>query len=339
MTAVLILAAAVGLAVPARTMAATTPAPASSGLFTYSDPQIDESSGIAASSFDDTFYTHNDSGDSARFFRVDARGDTVSVYTLRGATNVDWEDMATGTDSAGNPVLFFGDIGDNDHIRKEIAVYEVPEPRGPSADVVWTRYRFSYPDGAHDAEALLVNPRSHRIYIATKELLNNGRLYEAPATLSKTTVNVLTPVGAVPPLTTSADFAPDGSRVVLLTYLGAFWADDVGAVWHRFDVPLPRQAEAISYTHDGSSVLIGGEGAHSVVYRAAAATAEVESSQSPQPSLSTTPTFVPSSSAPSATSTPGAHRSSGPPAGAVILVLVVAVAVAGVLIVRRRRNP
>src|SRR5690348_8892731 len=158
-------ALAVGaLAVPAGAALAASGAPGPSAsalfsLFSYADPQITESSGIAASSFDDTFYTHNDSGDSARFFRVDAHGNTVAVYTLRGATNVDWEDMATGTDAAGHRVLYFGDIGDNDRKRSEIAVYQVPEPRGASSDVTWVRYRFAYPDGSHDAEALLVNPR------------------------------------------------------------------------------------------------------------------------------------------------------------------------------------
>jgi hypothetical protein len=317
-------------------------------IFSFSDPQIDESSGIAASSFDDTFYTFNDSGDSARFFRVDAQGKTVAVYTLRGATNVDWEDMAAGADEAGNPVLYFGDTGDNDRVRKEIDVYEVPEPRGPSADVTWTRYRFAYPDGPHDAEALLVDPTSHRIYIATKELLSNGKIYEVPSTLSRTAVNVLTPVGSDPPLTTSADFAPDGSRVVLLTYLGAFWADDVGAAWHRFDVPLPRQAEAIAYTRDGSSVLVGGEGAHGSVYRAPAPTAvpAVKApSQSAPPSAahsaahSAAPPSNPSTASPSPLQAAAdSGRSAGPPIGVVILIPVAAVVVAGLLIVRRRRN-
>jgi hypothetical protein len=316
-------------------LAATSapPPPPSSGLFTYRDPQINESSGLAASSFDDTFYTHNDSGDFARFFRVDARGDTVAVYTLVGATNVDWEDMATGV-VAGKPVLYFGDTGDNNRDRKEIAVYQVPEPRGPSADVTWTKYRFAYPDGAHDAEALLVDPRSHRIYIATKELLSNGRLYAAPPVPSTTAVNVLSPAGSVPPLTTAGDFAPDGSRVVVLTYIGAFWADDVGAAWHRFDVPLPRQAEAIAYTRDGASVLVGGEGVHSAVYRAPAperTPAEVVSS----PSASR---VGPATTSPSARV---ADREAGPSEVALVLIAVAivgGVSAAGILVVRARRN-
>lgn len=325
---------------PGRASVAATAA-ASSELFTYADPQIDESSGIAASSFDETFYTHNDSGDSARFFRVDAHGNTVAVYTLRGAHNVDWEDMATGTDAAGKPVLYFGDIGDNDHVRKEIAVYVVPEPHGPSSDVTWTRYRFSYPDGAHDAEALLVNPHSRRIYIATKEFLNDGTLFAAPATLTTTGLNVLTAVGSVPPLTTSGDFAPDGTRVVLLTYATAFWADDVGGAWHRFKVPLPHQAEAIAYTRDGSSVLIGGEAAHSIVYRAAAPTR--------QPTVPTAPSNVPPSqsavpepaSPSAAASSPQAQaRKSGArtPTVAIVFIAVGVPVLVAIFAVRRRRR-
>jgi hypothetical protein len=326
----------VALVVPA---AAATPSPASSALFSFSDPRIDESSGIVASSFDGTFYTFNDSGDSARFFRVDDHGNTVAVYTLRGATNVDWEDMASGTDSAGDRVLYFADTGDNDRTRKEIAVYMVPEPRGPSTDVTWTRYRFAYPDGAHDAEALLVDPRSHRIYVATKELLTNGKIYEAPATLSKTGINMLTPVGSDPPLTTSTDFAPDGSRVVLLTYLGAFWADDVGATWHRFDVPLPPQAEAIAYTRDGSSVLVGGEGAHATIYQASAPSADPATAPPAAPSSATASAPAP---APATTAT-GSAASSGLPIGVLIAVAVVVgvgvvAVVAGVLISQSRRR-
>jgi len=316
-------------------VSAASPGPTSSALFRLSDPQIDESSGIAASSFDDTFYTFNDSGDSARFFRVDDHGNTAAIYTLRGAKNIDWEDMATGTDQGGKPVLYFGDIGDNDRVRKEIAVYRVPEPHGPSAEVPWAKYRFAYPDGPHDAEALLVDPRSHRIYIATKELLGAGTLYEAPSALSAVNVNMLAPVGSDPPLTTSADFAPDGSRVVLLTYLGAYWADDVGAAWHRFDVPLPSQAEAIAYVRDGSAVLVGGEGAHATVYRAPATT------ESLAPAASTaSPNVGPSAAAhsprPSQALTTG--RSSGLPIGVIILIAVGAVVVAALLVVRGRRT-
>jgi hypothetical protein len=63
-------------------------------LFKFADSQIDESSGLGTSSYGDGIvYTHNDSGDTARFFAVNSSGATVAIYTLKGATAHDWEDM------------------------------------------------------------------------------------------------------------------------------------------------------------------------------------------------------------------------------------------------------
>jgi hypothetical protein len=268
-------------------------------LFTFADSRITESSGLGTSSYGDGIvYTHNDSGDTARFFAVNSSGATVGVYTMQGATADDWEDMATGTDSAGRPVLYFGDIGDNASKRTEIDVYQVPEPRGPSANVPWVRYRFHYPDGPHNAETLMVDPHTHRLYIASKVTLAEGTLYEAPATLSTTDINVLEVVrSGMPLLTTAGDISPDGKLMVLLTYFGAYWAVGVNGTLHAFPVPEQRQNEGIAFTRDGRSVIVDSEGAHSAVYQVAvpaAASAAVSS----QPALSmpvTSPAPAPSS--------------------------------------------
>jgi hypothetical protein len=309
-------------------------------LFRFADPRIDESSGIAMSSYAaGIYYTHNDSGDSARFFAVNSSGATLAVYTLPGATNVDWEDMAAGTDATGKPVLYFADIGDNQHTRKEIDVYQVAEPHGPSADLTWVRYRFRYPDGPHDAETLLVDPRSHHFFFATKELLRNGELYAAPAALSTTDVNVLTPLRSVPPLTTSGDFSPDGRRVVLLTYLRAYWAADIGAPWHGFGVPLQQQDEAIAFTRDGSSVLVGSEGVHSAVYAVPFPTTGSAQASSPAAKPATAPAAAtPHQASPSTLSTavPTDRHSDRWWWAAVAAAAVVLAGVAGFL--RRRRS-
>jgi hypothetical protein len=242
-------------------------------LFHYADSQIDESSGLAASSYGDGIvYTFNDSGDTARFFAVNPSGATVAIYTLRGATNHDWEDMDAGTDASGKPVLYFGDIGDNASKRTEIDVYQVPEPRGPSADVPWIRYRFKYPDGSHNAETLMVDPHTHRIFIASKAGLGQGEglLYEAPAVLSTTAINTLAivePPRAIPNLTTSGDISPDGKLMVLLTYFGAYWAVGVNGTLHAFPVTEQQQDEGIAFTRDGKSILIDSEGQHTAVYQ------------------------------------------------------------------------
>ncbi len=240
-------------------------------LFKFADPQIDESSGLGTSSYGDGIvYTHNDSGDTARFFAVNSRGATAAIYTLKGATAHDWEDMETGTDASGKPVLYFGDIGDNAAKRTEIDVYQVPEPRGPSANVPWIRYRFAYPDGPHNAETLMVDPHTHRMFIASKAAIGDGLLYEAPAVLSTTAINklaVVVPQRTVPMLTTSGDISPDGKLMVLLTYFGAYWSAGVNGELHEFPITEQRQDEAIAFTRDGKSIIVGSEGVHSAVYR------------------------------------------------------------------------
>ena len=266
-------AALTAVVVAALCLAGGAYAADSTQLFKFADAQIDESSGLGTSSYGDGIvYTHNDSGDTARFFAVNSSGATVAIYTLKGATAHDWEDMETGTDASGKPVLYFGDIGDNSVKRTEIDVYQVPEPRGPSANVPWIRYRFAYPDGPHNAETLMVDPHTHRIFIASKAAIGDGLLYEAPAVLSTTAINtlaVVVPQRTVPMLTTSGDISPDGKLMVLLTYFAAYWSLGVNGELHEFPVTEQRQDEAIAFTRDGKSVLVGSEGVHSAVYRIA----------------------------------------------------------------------
>src|SRR5687768_666059 len=71
-------------------------------LCRFADDRITESSGAVTSSVSDGwFFTHNDSGDEARFFVVDRRCRTLATHTMPGVDSNDWEDMARGPDEAG----------------------------------------------------------------------------------------------------------------------------------------------------------------------------------------------------------------------------------------------
>lgn len=180
-------------------------------LFRFKETRIVESSGLArATNFHRILYTHNDSGDSARFFAVNWTGHTRAVYRLRGATAHDWEDMANGP----NSTLWLGDIGDNHSVRDYITVYRVKEPtKLVSRAIRWTGFNLCYPGGkAHNAEALLVRPRSGRVYVVTKQSSGAG-VYRAPKQLSASHCNSLTRVADAPAIITAGDFAPDGSRL------------------------------------------------------------------------------------------------------------------------------
>src|SRR5207247_1030146 len=97
-------------------------------------------------------------------------GVLLAEFDLGGATNVDWEDIAVGPCSSGTCV-FLGDTGDNDMNRTQYAVYRVAEPdpaAGAKQMVPSTRLPFVYPDGPHNAEALLVHPTTGDVYVVTK---------------------------------------------------------------------------------------------------------------------------------------------------------------------------
>ena len=232
------------------------------------DPRIYESSGLALSRrHQAVVWTHNDSGDEARLFAVGSEGRTLATLTLAGVEARDWEALAAGRDDRGRPALFVGDIGDNQGVWPDVSVYRVAEPAQlRDATVPAVRYRLRYADGSHNAEALLVDPRSNRLYVATKQEAGGG-LYRAPSRLRTDQINVLHRVASVPPVITDGAFAPDGRLFVLRDYQGAYVYRAPGRRVGSFELPLQFQGESITVTADGRSVLAGSEGPESEVWR------------------------------------------------------------------------
>ncbi|HET9558776.1 MAG TPA: hypothetical protein VFS70_16690 [Actinomycetota bacterium] len=232
------------------------------------DQRILESSGLALSRrHEAVLWTHNDSGGGPRLYAVGSDGRTLATLTLGGAAARDWEGMATGRDDRGRPALFVGDIGDNNGVWPEVAVYRVAEPAElRDATVPAARYRLRYADGPHDAEALLVDPRSNRLYVATKEVAGGG-LYRAPARLRTGQVNLLRRVARVPPVVTDGAWLPDGRGFVLRDYQDAYVYAAPGRRVGAFELPLQQQGESLTASADGRSVLAGSEGVASEVWR------------------------------------------------------------------------
>lgn len=284
--------------------------------FRFADPRITESSGLATSSRGGIVYTHNDSGDQARFFAVGPDGRTRTVYRLPGVQARDWEDMARGPDEQGRSSLWLGDIGDNNAQRERgLLVHRVREPEPTQRERVTTEpptsFRLRYDDGPGDAEALLVHPRTGRLYVVTKPLAGPAKVYAAPARLDPDGPNALALVAqvALRPtgtpggpgigslaqlLVTAGDISPDGSRVALRTYTDLYeWrieGDDVAGAFagEPAVTPLPetRQGEGLAYTADGDAVLVSSEGAGAPVHRLTRPAAR------PQPAGGTRPTPV-----------------------------------------------
>ena len=232
------------------------------------DPRIVESSGLALSRrHPGVVWTHNDSGDQARLFAVGPDGRTRAVLTLAGVEARDWEAVAAGRDDRDRPALFAGDIGDNNGVWPEVAVYRVTEPAVlRDATVPAVRYRLRYADGPHDAEALLIDPRSNRLYVATKAQIGGG-LYQAPSHLDPTGINVLHHIARVPPVVTDGAFLPSGRGFVLRDYQQAHVYTGPGRRVGSLDLPLQFQGESLTVSADGRSLLVGSEGPGSELWR------------------------------------------------------------------------
>ena len=261
-----------GIAVAAFSLVAALPsfaAASGSGQSierTLRDPAIVESSGLARSGYSDTrLWTHNDSGGGTTIFAVAASGRTKARFELSGASHSDWEGMASAK-KRGTSYLYVGDIGDNGSKRSNIYVHRVREPkpgaRGRSLHPV--TYAFKYPDGAHNAETLMVKPGSLRIYIVTKGKKQPGAIYAAPKSLSTKHVNHLHKVRAAPAGMADGVFL-NRTRFVLRGYEGGWLYKKMRATPIRF--PLPMKGESITTAWRSHHVLIGSEGKYSKIWR------------------------------------------------------------------------
>jgi hypothetical protein len=232
-------------------MAAPAGAPSSVDL-TFQDPAIVESSGLVVR--DGLFLTTNDSGDGGRVFVVDRSGETV------GSTS--WSDEPRDVEALapGEPgFVWVGDIGDNSHARDSIEVLRVPYGR-EFQEVEPASYTLVYPDGPRDAESLLAEPRTGRLFVISKDIFG-GTLYAAPRELSETEPNRLKAVADSVGFATDASFFPDGEHYIVRDYLSATvftfpGHEEVGS----FRLPKQRQGEGIAVDeNDGVHVSTEGQ--------------------------------------------------------------------------------
>lgn len=238
-------------------------------------------------------FTHNDSGDSPRFFAVDGHGRTRTTFDVARAEANDWEDMARGRGRDGKPALYIGDIGDNARsvgTRSHVVVYEVAEPRVDARARRTVRagaaYRLRYADGPRNAETLLVDPASGRIAVVTKNEDGRSGVYLAPADPSPTEVSVMERVATIALgevgsaagfglqlLATGGAVSADGKYVVVRSYFEALeWPledFDLAGAFAKEPVRVPLapagQGEAIAYS--GTSLITTSEGLRAPVYR------------------------------------------------------------------------
>ncbi|WP_245900781.1 hypothetical protein [Prauserella shujinwangii] len=255
--AVVVLAGSLG-----GTPAALAEVPAPEPVCTVGDERLAELSGLVTTG--DGWYAVNDGGSRLEVFAL-GRDCAVRDVLTDPTDPYDVEDLAL----AGDGTLWLGDTGDNDRDRDTVALHAF-DPGGGSV-----LYRLTYPDGPHDAEALLLDPAGTP-YVITKNMLGDSGVYRPARELSSPGPTPLERVGTLrltatdtpggplggagSVLVTGAATMPDGSVVAVRTYTDAYLypvpdGDVVAALRQQpVRVPLPHepQGEAIAFERDGT---------------------------------------------------------------------------------------
>lgn len=221
-------------------------------------PMVAEVSGIADSKSNQGFlWAHEDSGNPPNLILISHEGYVTKTIPLKGATNRDWEDMALAGDQ-----LYIADIGDNNLVFKEYFIYQFTEPVSSVNTIEnFKTITFKYPDGSHDAEALLVDPVKKDIYIITKKD-NPSRIFKLSYPQSFTGLNTAEDVGGLSNSgIVSAAHSADGKNMMVKTYTGLRLyqrkgTDDIPTTlagnFTNLDYQLEPQGEAVAFAADNS---------------------------------------------------------------------------------------
>jgi hypothetical protein len=248
------------------------------------DPALNAVSGIAASWRNvGMLYVHNDR-DRPELAAVTEMGALAGRFTLTGAAVRDVEDIAVGRCPAGTCV-HLADLGNNIAERPDFQILRVPEP-ALTAGMVATatlpaeRLVFTYPDGPHNAESLMVDPGSGALYVITKVAAGaRSAVYKLPAFgaggAATKVADLPVPAPGDQPAT-AADAHPCGAGFLLRTNntayefripMGAPFEDAFKVAPMKVPVGVEAQSEGITYSRDGRGYYTTSEGARPPINR------------------------------------------------------------------------
>lgn len=219
---------------------------------------LNEASGICVSLKNKGYlWAHNDGGSRPYLYLIDKKtAQLKATFNIKNLPSGDFEDIAIGGGPvAGKSYIYFADIGDNSQNRAQVVVYRVEEPelsgieRGVTElSTPFDKFIFTYPDGARDAETIMLNPDTKDLYIVSKRQLHNI-LYVGRYPYNTGSATELIQTGTFPfTLSTAGDIAADGSSILIKTYNQVFY-------WKKEkDEPLlnllSREPKTVPYTSE-----------------------------------------------------------------------------------------
>jgi hypothetical protein len=227
---------------------------------------LNEASGLAASFQNEQFlWTHNDSGGENKIFLLNQDGKDLAEFTIRGASNRDWEDMAVCRHQ-NISYIYVADIGDNNKVFPNYTIYKFKEPKLNNITFLTNgvveeieKINFQYADGSRDAETLLVEPTTQDIYIISKRDAKS-RLYVIRFPYSQTATNSAQFLAELPfSGAVGGSVSPSGKEVLIKNYGKVFYwkkanNENLETLLQTKPIELPYtaepQGEAIAWKAD-----------------------------------------------------------------------------------------
>ena len=244
---------------------------------TITEPGLVELSGLAAGERNPSvLWAHDD--EVPVLWALDTMGKVRARYQLEGPgvhANGDNEDIAVIPGQApGSGHVFLGEIGDNNEVKKTISIYRVLEPAVPDSYVEETlvaeTMQVVYPDAPHNAEALLVDPKTAEIFILQKTVSSSATIWHVGQFVPEMTVTAAA-MGTVDqgPLITAGDISRDGTLIVLRNYTTTAWVwprqegetvpEALSHVPCEITIETEPQGEAICFSQDGKALFSSSE--------------------------------------------------------------------------------
>ncbi len=247
------------------------PATAGEAVCTVTSTALNAISGMASTEAG-LVVVESEELDAVRLYTLDSDCKATPKNYLVG-NPLDPEDLAVASDGT----IVIAETGDDDESRDTIAVFKIA-PGSNTANI----FRMTYPDGKHDAEAMLLDKDNVPIIITRSGTGGKSGIYRPTKPLvanTRTNLPQLEKVGEFAPLrtgtsnpqslpgqtlVTGAAKSPDGSKVVIRTYSDAYEFDvtdgnvvaAITSTNYRV-TPLPDepQGEAITYDAEGKTFL------------------------------------------------------------------------------------
>ncbi|MTD17081.1 hypothetical protein GIS00_24400 [Nakamurella sp. YIM 132087] len=242
----------------------------------------DEASGLVDSSIrPGTWFTIDDGTGVDHIVAIDGTtGEVVADFVVEGLDASNAEALAPGPCGADDPTrcLYIGDIGDNAERRESITITQLhePDPRAltdPLAALPATSWDYTYPDGPHNAEAMVVAPDGDILIITKSAPDEDGTVPPHLLFRGEPGGGTLEQVGSVTPPdparrlqslltgTVVTDAAYADGRLLLLTYdeVVEYTAPGPDAdladfpTWPSRELPHPNlvQSEGIALSAEG----------------------------------------------------------------------------------------